>query len=243
MTYPYGSWSWGYSMRRQEALARYGLRIVSGPDAEPISLELARAHLRLDVDDDSPPSHPDDFWLTEVGIPAAREACESELGRAIAPQVFEISLRGFPNWFPGIEVCSVDGLVYPWAISLPMSPVESIVSVKYIDADGNEQTWDPANYILDTWSDVNVIYTTTGVSWPPTGVVPNAVKIRYVAGYSLPDDSPLSYPLPKAIMAAMLLMLGHLYENREASTDVKLDEIPRGVSALLERDRLRLSMA
>jgi uncharacterized phiE125 gp8 family phage protein len=242
MSYPYGSWAWSYSNRRQEALSRYGLRIISGPESEQISLELARAHLRLDAEG-SPAEHPDDFWLTEVGIPAAREACESELGRAIAPQTFEIALRGFPGWFPGLEVYSVDGLVYPWAISLPMSPVESILSVKYVDADGNEQTWDPANFILDTWSDVNVIYTATGVSWPPTGVVPNAVKVRYVAGYSLPDDSPLSYPLPKAIKAAMLLMLGHLYEAREATSELKLEEIPLGVSSLLERYRLRLSIA
>jgi hypothetical protein len=114
---------------------------------EPISLTLARLHLRITPDEDSPPFHPDDDWLTEIGIPAAREYCEGFLGYTLASSYF-----------------------------------------------GNS-----------------------------------------------PDE-----PLPASIKAAMLLMLGHLYENREATNMVSgtgVQELPIGVQALLIPYQLRTSMA
>src|SRR6185369_13879861 len=87
MIYPY----------RNQMLSRVNLRQIGEVAGEQITLAQARLHLRLDDDGDSPPSHPDDPWLTDFGIPAAREWCEAYLGRALAPTVFELSLGAFPR--------------------------------------------------------------------------------------------------------------------------------------------------
>jgi hypothetical protein len=82
-------------------LARiWSLRVVTPTAVEPVSLELARAHLRLEAYD-SPPQHADDTWLSTVGIPAARELCELLSGRSFAEQTFELALDGFPGWYAG----------------------------------------------------------------------------------------------------------------------------------------------
>lgn len=211
---------------RRDSLKRYGIRLVSPVAEEPITLEDAWAHLRIDVD--SPPSSDHDAWLTGFGIPAAREYCEHWLGSSIAPQTLELATNGFPHRFA----------------KLPFGPVLSIVSVTYLDPDTSPPqyaTVDTADYQLDAYtSRLELAY---GASWPTAVDFTNSVKIQYRAGFSLPDDSPQINPMPYLIRAAMLLMLGHLFENREATTELKLDEIPLGVSSLLERDRLRLSMA
>jgi hypothetical protein len=49
------------------------------------------------------------------------------------------------------------------------------------------------------------------------------VKVRYVAG-----------DLPAAVKSALLLTVGHLFENREASAPIALQELPLGVKSLLD---------
>ena len=55
-------------------MAVYWLKQISPPSVEPISLEKARLHLRLDTSG-SPPSHPDDSLVTSL-ITAVRENAE-----------------------------------------------------------------------------------------------------------------------------------------------------------------------
>lgn len=209
------------------------IKVISPPTTEPISLDLARRHCRILPDNDSPASHPDDAWLTEIGIPAAREYCEGFLGRAIAAQTWEQALDAFPSG----------------SITL-VGSVSSVTSIKYIDTDGNEQTLSAADYVLDSYSVPAVVSLAVGVTWPLTltgGV--NTVKIVYpAAGYTLPGDSPNNDPLPTVVRAAILLMIGHLYENREATTSGGVGgtlphELPLGVADLLRPHQLRMSMA
>lgn len=219
------------SAARRDARKRYGIRLVTPVTDEPISLEEAWAHLRLPLDG-SPPSTDHDTWLTDIGIPGARDYCEHFLGGAIAPQTLELATKGFPIGF----------------VPLPLGPVQSIVSVAYTDANGDPQTMTSSDYVLDNYVQPARLSLAYGASWPTALDFANSVKIQYVAGYSLADDSPQINPLPSGIRAAMLLMLGHLFENREATaqstaTSSLVDELPLGVAALLERYRLRLSMA
>jgi uncharacterized phiE125 gp8 family phage protein len=204
-----------------------GLKVIAAPIAEPISLELARLHLRLDVNDDSPPTHPDDPWLNEIGIPAAREWCEGWMERAIGPQTLELALDAFPSG----------------AIELPGSPVNAIDSVKYVDSDGVDQTLAADQYTLDNYVDPALLSPAYGTSWPAARATTNTVRVRYSAGYTLPGESPDAAPLPFAIRAAMLLVLGALYENRENSAAVKQEDVPLGARSLLQPYRLRTSMA
>jgi len=51
--------------------------------------------------------------------------------------------------------------------------------------------------------------------------------VTFVSGYGA------AAAVPKAIKQALLLLIGHLYENREAVTTANLNELPMAVNALL----------
>lgn len=202
------------------------LKIIAPPAAEPITLEDARAHLRVTPDEDSPPVYFEDAKILRQ-ITQARDWCERFVMRSLAPQTIELALDAFPRG----------------AIQLPMPPVAEIASVKYIDADGAEQTVDAADYVLDDYQEPCWLLPRVLTSWPGTMGVVNSVKVRYIAGYSLATDSPNDRPLPPSIEAAILLVLGHLFENREQTSDLKLEDIPLGVVSLLDPYRIRMSLA
>lgn len=208
----------------------YGMKVI-GIAAEPISVEEARTHLRI-VAEGSPPSSDDDEWLETIGIPAARDWCEHYLGRSIAQQTIELSADSF----------SGD------PIPLTFGPAASITSIIYTDADDVSQQMDSADYFLDDYVNPPLIRLTPDAVWPTSSGNSNSVKIRYAAGYSLAGDSPQTNPLPAGIRAALLLTLGHLFENRENSVAASsavgsIELIPQGAASLLERYRLRNSMA
>jgi uncharacterized phiE125 gp8 family phage protein len=204
-----------------------GIKVITPPTGEPIGRVDCQRHLRLDGCFDSPPyAHPEDA-LIEGYLGAAREFAELYTRRALATQTLELALDAFPSA----------------AIELPGGTIQSITSVSYVDIDGTAQTIDTANFVLDDYSEPAWLLPADGFTWPSTQSVVNAVKVRFVAGYSIADDSPQTYPLPKSIRAALLLMLGHLYENREDTTaGVKVEQIPTGSLALLNPHRLSVGL-
>ena len=202
-----------------------GFKVVVQPDAEPITIEECRAHLRLDAEG-SPPEHPDDALVLAM-LSAAREYAEVVTGRSLVARTVELALDEFP-------LCGIE---------LPHYPVVSVDSVKYIDTDGVEQTLAEDGYTFDDYGYQQRVVQAFEASWPTTRCVPNAVKVRYVVGHSMPGDSPQVYPLPEPIRAAMLLTLGHLYENREGSVvGVSVNALPLGVASLLQPYRVRLGV-
>ncbi len=227
MIYSTGPYYWPWYV---DCLGERNLRLVTPPpvDGEPITLAVARQHLRLDTYG-SPPSHPDDDLLQTVYIPAAREACEVISGRAFAPQTFELSLRSFP--WPSVAY-GRNG------IALGMGPIAGIDTFGYYDGDDVAQILASSEYVLDPYRDGGYVYPVNGGSWPSAQVKPNGVTIRFTAGFDAANGSPADRPLPSRYKQAMLLMLGHLYENREDTTTLKLESIPMGVRALLGPDSL-----
>lgn len=147
-------------------------------------------------------------------ITAAREYCQHYTQRAIGSQTLEIALDGFP-----------DG-----AIELPMSPATAITSIKYIDTNGVEQTLAGSAYVLDDYSHLSWVIRAYGTEWPITQGVANALKLRYQAGTAT---------VPGPIRAAMLLMIAHLFANREpVNIGNIISELPLGVKALLNTNRI-----
>lgn len=235
----------------QNQMLRWGVKIISPPLAEPVSLVEARLHLRVDDDGESPPAHPDDPLITQF-ITVAREWCETYTGRAIAPQVVEIASTAFSNQSNGNtwhSCCvNISSTVYSAYIELPMSPVASIIQVTYIDGNGLTQVVASSDYVLDDYSQPPRLYAASGVVWPTVQATPNAARIRYYAGYDLPGDSPNPNPLPLSFVAAIKLIMGHLYENREQTQaggggTTLLHEIPMGVQSLLDPYRLQTGIA
>jgi len=184
-------------------------------------------------------------------IGAAREHCEEFLARSLAPCVLEIALDAWPT------TRDIAGL----AIELPRGPVREVLSILAGEPNSSSDALlDPADYVLDTYGLLARVFPFAG-SWPGAVTVPggvSAIRVQYSAGYAAPDevlavsssssssdsDFVPGPPLPKAYRAAMLLMIGHLWENREAvNVGNIVTELPLGVTALLRPTRVRLGMA
>lgn len=178
-------------------------KVITAVATEPVTLAEARLQIKADSDvsEDS---------LITAWITAAREVAEHYTGRALAPQTLEMVLDEFPSGGNGL-------------IELAMPPVATITSVKYTDTAGVEQTVAATDYALSLYGDSRRLTLAYGKSWPTTQGIPDAVRIRYVTGYTT---------APKAVKAAILLMVAWLNENR--GDEINPDDIqPPSAKALL----------
>jgi len=197
-----------------------GIKVITPPTGEPVTQLVCERHLERDGAYDSPPATQPDAELIAGMLSAAREHAEQFTSLSLAPQTLELALDRFPSN----------------EIELTNGPVHSITSVTYIDADGNVQTVDELDYVLDDYSDSFWLLPADGFTWPSTQSFVNAVKIRYVAGYSLPDDSPQPFPLPKSIRSALLVALKKFYDFRDTS------DFPEGAYNLLRPHRKHIGV-
>jgi uncharacterized phiE125 gp8 family phage protein len=164
-----------------------GLKVVTPPEVEPVTLAEAKAHLRLDTGTD-------DAYVTAL-ITAARERVELFLRRALLTQTLEYTIDGFPSG----------------EIDLPRPPLQSIEWIKYVDTAGILRTLPTADYMSDVSSnEIARIALAWNRFWPITRCSINAVVIRFVAGYG---DS--TEDIPQAIRHGILIEIANLYENRE----------------------------
>lgn len=111
---------------------------------------------------------------------------------------------------------------FPARVDLPMRPVTALGDVKYYDADGVEQTYADARLV-------------DGAVLPAAnGVFPTAygfASIEFTAGLASSDEAP-------ELTAAVKLLLGHFYANREAVvTGTIATELPLSVNALIDTYR------
>lgn len=152
--------------------------------------------------------------LLSTLIAAARQYCEQHTGLAFGTQTLELILDAFPTS----------------AISLPTQPVQSVTSIKYKDYLGVETTVSTADYVVDT--DSATIAPAYGKYWPTFTAYPiNPVRIQYVAGYTT---------IPESLQQAMLLLIGHWYENREGTIISAVSkELEFAVSSLLALHQVR----
>lgn len=181
------------------------LTIIIPPAAEPITLDEARTQTRA--------SSAEDTYL-ELCIKSARASCEGIIQRGLITRTVEQTFAQF----------DAAGL------ALQLRPVASLVSVKYDDAAGAEQTL--AGCQLDTVGDRAVVLPPAGTAWPATkDGKPGAVRVRFTAGYGTGSTA-----VPDDIRAWLLLTIGYLYAQREAfDMTGKVAEIPsRFVDGLLD---------
>lgn len=186
-----------------------GLKLITPPSTEPVTLTEVKSQLRID-------STTEDTYLGTL-ITAAREYCEMFQNRAFVSQTWELTLDTWPC-FP---------------LKLPMPQLVSVTSIKYYDTANVETTWASSNYFVDVDSETGRVGLGYNISLPTTTLRPiNAVKIRYVAGYA--DAA----AVPLRTKQAILMLVGHMHENRETVSPVDLKEIPFAVSSLLWLDRI-----
>jgi uncharacterized phiE125 gp8 family phage protein len=171
------------------------LTLVTRPTAEPVSLERAKLHLRIEPD-----VLVEDAYV-QLLIAAARGWVEGETNRVLLTQTWEASFDRFPT------ACRH----HPAEFRLPCPPLQSVASITYIASDGTVTTLDPATYLVRAGALPGRVTLAPDHDWPDTRCQPDAVTIRYVAGYGDADMD-----VPAALAAALLLQLGDLYAYREA---------------------------
>jgi uncharacterized phiE125 gp8 family phage protein len=192
---------------------------INRPQVAPVTLEEARAHCRLDAAG-SPPEHPDDALLSAL-IDAATQYIDGPngiLSRSIVSQKWELVIDGFPSG----------------AVEIPLPPLQSVETITYLDSEGNNIELDESGYSVDNARQPGFVVPGAD-GWPQTGDYINAVRIRFVSGYA-PEGSPPDYRagVPQAIKQAILLLVGHWYENREdVVVGTVVNKLPTAAEALL----------
>jgi uncharacterized phiE125 gp8 family phage protein len=190
------------------------LQLVTPPPVEPLTLAQAKAHLR--VTDSA-----DDDFITDL-ITIAREQVEHDTKRALIRQTWDWYLDAFPAWF-----------------RVPLPPLQGIAYIQYLDTSETLQILDPAVYRVDLNPDQGRINLEYARVWPWSFPVTRAVTVRFVAGYPSDGGSPedLLANVPRRLVQAMRLLIGSLYENREAvvasRTRGGLETVPMGYFSLI----------
>lgn len=150
--------------------------VKTAPTILPVNLMEVKDHLRI--------THNTQDDLLLIYLRAAIEDVEAHTGLTLAQTVF----------YGYLDTISEE-------VEIKKYPVSSIVSVKYYDSAGVQQTMAVGNYRLDN------------ISTPPKVVIEDvptvydrsdAVTLEFTAGYPT---------IPDGVKAAILLQVGYLYEN------------------------------
>lgn len=161
--------------------------------AEPLSLDVAKRHLRIeDIEDD-------DEFVQDQLIPAVRERAEGSTGRRFITRTFDLKLDAFP-------ACG-------W-IEVPRPPLVSVPEISYVDQNGATQVWGASNYRVSAPTGARCapgrIEPAYGATWPATRDVIDAVTVRFIAGYGTGAQH-----VPALLRSAMLMDIARLYKFRE----------------------------
>jgi uncharacterized phiE125 gp8 family phage protein len=162
--------------------------LIDAPDVPPITLSEAKAHAR--VDDDAEDA------LIQIYIDAAASHLDGRdgilAGVCLVSQTWRINLSAFPD---------------DKSVLLPLSPV-SAVAVKYYDANNVLQTLSAADYSLSRGS-AGYKIDFTAATFPALYDRPEPLYIDMTCGFGTTEN------VPSALKAAVLLIFGEMYKNRE----------------------------
>lgn len=165
------------------------LRQVTGPAAEPIHVERAKQHLRIDHD------HEDEYIAGLVA--AARAHAEVYRSEVFVTQKFELILDRFPTGRGDI--------------TLPWHPLVSVSSVVYVDTDGTSTTFATTKYTVSAKHKPGIVALAADEQWPSTQHVVDAVTITFIAGHATPCSVSVSgdtlTPTGRSFTAAEIVRL------------------------------------
>jgi uncharacterized phiE125 gp8 family phage protein len=179
--------------------------LTIAPAVPVLDLAEVKDHLRVD--------HSDEDTLIDALIDAATahvDGYSGVLGRALVTQTWAVEYPTFMN-----------------RLDVPLAPMQS-ATVAYYDSLNVLQTLSSSVYAVLSDGLGPYISLKYNQQWPQTYTRDDAVKITWVAGYGA-----TAADVPAAIRAAMLLMIGHWYMNRETVSEKAMAELPMASSALL----------
>jgi uncharacterized phiE125 gp8 family phage protein len=190
------------------------LVMTAAPAAEPISLAEAKAHLRIDADDE-------DALLASL-ITAARSFIERTLSLALVSESWSLYLDGWPR---------------SGTIVLPLHPVQAVTAVRVYAPDDTPTVVDSQSYDVDALSEPGRLVLSAGAAQLTPARLLNAFEVAFTAGYG--DEAE---DVPEPIRHALKLLVAHWFEHREPVVlGVASQEVPATVAGLLlPYRRLRL---
>jgi uncharacterized phiE125 gp8 family phage protein len=141
-------------------------RLLTPPPCEPLTVAAMQAVLRLA---DCPEDGPDPNEATQLAqyMAQARSWVEEIKGRAYVTQRW---LHSYSDWRAPLR--------------LRPCPVQQILSVTQLDADGRRQLIDPATYWIDTLSEPALLGRRSSCAWQ--WCAGGALLVDCVAGYVIP---------------------------------------------------------
>ena len=189
---------------------------TTAPVVEPVTLAEAKSHLRVDGSDSD----------TIIGtmIIAARQWAENYCQRSFVQRTYRADVEG-------------------WAARyrLPLEPFASLSSVKYYTPDSPQvlTTLDTDFYRANLGKS-EIYVDASSSSYPSHATRDDAVQITYVAGDAPTTDSPQDHAgnVSNAVKAAILLMVGDLFENREGKIVGTIQSVNPVVEMLLSSYRI-----
>lgn len=136
-------------------------------------------------------------------IAAARRKAENDTGLQLITATWLLNMDKFPG-----------------VIRIPKPPIQSVTHVKYIDTDGDQQTWDSDDYQTDLLSRPARIKPAPDESYPSIRSQFNAVEVKFVAGFG---DA--STDVPADIVQAIKIIATHWFLHRQPTITGTINQV------------------
>ena len=215
-----------------------GLKLKTAPTGKVFTAEEIGNYLKIETDDVDAESK-----LLEDIIDGAMSFFETETNRQLLTATYEFYLDGFFNrgdlYFQPevdygyrrhharVELCER-------SIILPRPPLQSIVSVKYLNIEAVLTTLDTAVYEADVSSDPGNLRLKYNQVWPEVLSHQDVVTVEFRAGYGEPSQ------LPFDVKHGLRQLIAHMYFHRmPVITGTIATELPLGLQRVINNFKFR----
>lgn len=186
------------------------LELLEAPATTPVTAAEVKEQLRIEHTDD------DALIARLINVAVAYTDVQGALGHAMITQKWGQWVDGTP----------------PQTVKLLLGPLIAVTAVKYYDTSGTLQTDTLSNYEIFGTEFSSTIGPKEGFAWPVTQDRPDAIRIEYTIGYGS-----ASTDIPETLRHALMMLIGHWYDNRETTMMDELSNVPYGFDALMDMHR------